>query len=346
MPLFDSSRFPWPQRGDINLWADFAERICLFSDGGQLSLEDFKDWLVDDRTKTSEEIESSLNFNYDFLRTVPVAVARQVVNEVEEDDTENENLDAINSKLITLFNFISKRQNVYGLHYPFRVQNNIISLQSQPTNIQKAYIILLMSSDLRIYDAANINRLGHHFEALCEGPFSRLVSNNATVKFFGSGAGTIMRTDYAGNLQTRIRALANDIGLDTTNAIEDPDELSPTGDAGLDWVAWAAFPDQLNHQPLFFGQCACGSNWVDKQHETSLARWRNYFDINQPVHHIHFLPRSFRRINKEWLQKTAIEDVILIDRPRLLFLIEQNDITPILTRYNDLLEETERFLLE
>lgn len=353
MAFFDSSRLNWPNNGDINAWADFVETVCMFSEDNRLPLEDFVDFIKDDGTKTPKQVVSALNFNETYL--LHSATPSPPIVDSEEffdgDDEENEDREKIRSSLLVLFSFIQSRSQYFGSFYPFEIERGTeIKLQTALTDLQHLYIILLLSSEMNLFNKGDGNRLGHRFEALCEFPFTALLPKLAQRKFFGAGGGKIMPADYSGNLRSRLSALAADLHISPKPIIDDPDEIGPTGDAGLDWVGWVSFDDQCDHQPVYFGQCACGSNWIDKQHETSLSIWQNYLDLNQSVHCFHFMPRSFRRNSLNWFRVSDIvRELTLIDRYRLLKLFEEADIDTVkrvLVIYADLLAEADHFEYE
>lgn len=374
--MFDENRLKWPANGDINAWADFVETLCILNIDGVMSIEDFTEWLTDDPLKTTVEILSAVNFNEDFLAplyiapNVHVATANQINpnddgdfdNEEEEEDeegfdgidVENGRKESVRSRLISLFNFLKARKAYFGNYYPFEVSEVDLTISvfsvAEQTSLQKVYQILLFSSEMQLYSKADIHQLGHMFEAFCARPFGQLLPGIAEKRFFGAGAGTILAADYAGNLRARLEALAIDLCCKTKSIIDDPDEISKSGDAGLDWVGWVSFEDECNRQPIYFGQCACGTDWVDKQHETSPSHWNNFIDINQPLQCFHFMPRSFRRNSLAWFRETKIiYGLGLIDRYRLLRLIslERNeDIEEIILPYDALLTEANNFELE
>lgn len=373
--MFDENQLKWPANGDINAWADFVETLCILSIDGVMSIEDFTDWLTDDPLKTTEEILSAVNFNEEFL--APLHIAPRIhaatvnpINANEDDesdqeekedeegfdgaDVENGRKESVRSRLISLFNFLKAREVYFGNYYPFQVCDVDLTISVFPvaiqTNLQKVYQILLFSSEMHLYSPGNINRLGHMFEALCKRPFWQLLPAIAEKRFFGAGAGKILAADYTGNLKTRLEALAKDLCCETKSIINDPDEVSKSGDAGLDWVGWVSFEDDCNRQPIYFGQCACGTDWVDKQHETSPSHWNNFIDINQPLQCFHFMPRSFRRNSLVWFREIKIINGLgLIDRYRLLKLISletDENVEEIILPYDALLTEANNFELE
>lgn len=368
MPFFDSMRLNWPENGDINAWADFIETICMFSEGDSLSIDDFIDFLRDDASKTNKQLLTALNFNENFLLTPipapipPVVVAFPITGDedemeneatLEEDEFEGQDLESmererIRSRLLVLFSFLEARCNYFNPYYPYKIDNGIhIKLLTDLTLIQQLYVVFLLSSEMKLFSGAGINQIGHRFEALCKYPFERLLPTDAAKKFFGAGAGQILKSDYNGNLHDRLVALADDLGVGVTRLVNDPDEVGRTGDAGLDWVGWMSFDDGCDHQPVYFGQCACGANWKDKQHETSLSVWRNFLELNQSIQCFHFMPRSFRRMSLQWFKSSLIiQELTLIDRFRLLKLFDgigDESMASSLALYTDLLKEADKF---
>jgi hypothetical protein len=361
--MFDENRLNWPARRDINEWADYVETLCILSDDGIMSVEDFTDFLFDDATRETEQILTAVNFNDHFLTTLPDIPVAQIApqppneqdeeNEFDGEDEESDNKEKVRSKLLTLFSFLQCRSVYFGEDYPFTISGIDLTIELIPTAEQtllnKLYQVLLFSSEMNLYSHAVINRLGHLFEALCQRPFSQLIPAISEKRYFGAGAGEILPRGYEGNLKSRLKLLAQDLASKTKEIINDPDEIAYTGDAGLDWVGWVSFEDHCNHQPIYFGQCACGANWVDKQHETSLSHWNNFLDLNQSVQCFHFMPRSFRRTSLKWYQETAIiYGLIVVDRYRLLkmFGLEGNEeIQQVLHLYADILQAANDFSL-
>lgn len=371
MAWFHIDRLNWPPDGDLNSWADFLEMLCLFSEDNSIALEEFADYLTDDATKDTEDILRAVNFNEHFLFPSPGIVTSMgslpLVPEIddnddgdeneedgqvddsddESEDAENLNKEKIRGRLILLFQFIEARQNYFGAFYPFKLEDIKLELIAvgELSLIQRMYLVLLFSSEMRLYSPANINKMGHLFEVLCRRPFYQLVPAISEKRFFGAGGGVIIQADYNGNLRERITELAQDLNVEINKKIvEDPDELGPSGDAGLDWVAWMQFEDNCDHHPTYFGQCACGSDWKDKQQETSLERWYNFLHLSNSVQCIHFMPRSFRRKSLQWFRAKDIHhSITLIDRYRLLKLLALEDektMEEILQPYTDILNES------
>jgi hypothetical protein len=362
MAWFDNNRLPWPDNGDVNAWADFVESICLFNPDRSLSIEEFSDFLLDDATKTNEDILAAINFNEQFMQ-LPVTgailpatkfpaiipVEEEEEDDFEGDDTDSEESELIRSRLLRLFHFLNARKEYFGAFYPFTTSDNSIEFEGYEdiSLIKKLYLVLLFSSQMNFFPKSGITQVGHMFEYLCHRPFNNLVPALAEKRFFGAGGGTIMPSNYPGNLKQKIIQLASDLKVSTHPIIDDPDELGPGGDAGLDWVAWISFEDDCDHQPLFFGQCACGANWVNKQDETAPSHWRRYLNLNQAIQCIHFMPRSFRRKTLAWFRaSTLIGELTIIDRFRMLQLLKlegDETLTEMLNMYSPIFADAESF---
>jgi len=358
MAWFDSNRLNWPKNGDINAWADFVETICIFSEDNAISLDEFMDYLTDDLTVTIDEINTALNFNENFLKaatpSIPKIKPESDTDEEDmlEDDIVSEEREILQSRCLILFEFLKSRKKYFGIYYPFYFHYNQINYIkiTEESIFHKLYRVLLLASEMNFFTHSDIVRMGHLFELLCQRPFSMLLPVLTEKKFFGAGGGVIIPSDYRGNLRNKIKLLAKDLNIETSSLIDDPDELGPTGDAGLDWVGWMIFEDECDHQPVYFAQCACGTNWIDKQHETSLASWRNYLNINQSIQCFHFMPRSFRRNSLKWFRSTKIvQELSLIDRFRMMKIFsmeEERTIKDVLIPFSEILEESYTFKYE
>ncbi len=364
MELIDTN-LRWPSDREINAWTDYAELICMLHIDGELSLQSFADWINDNADKKPKEKLSAINFSETYLAKAvatspllnPLTVVEPEDATNEQDDEEDEEkydeqkeqgINEIALRLRPIWAMLEARAVQFRDSYPFEVSSEgpLLKLRNEAQNTQQQlYLVLLFSSQMQAFSSADINRLGHCFEALCKIPMEKLVPAGAKMRFFGAGAGNLVSEEhlYNGpNLAGNLRMLASDLSVDTTKYLDDEDEISTGGDANLDWVAFLTFNDNAPHQPVFFAQCACGSNWIDKQHEAQQGRWQRFLHVRQSIQFIHFVPRSFRRHTLEWQRGSLIaDDLVVIDRYRLMHLI-QNDsekITPFLALYADLLAQ-------
>ena len=243
------------------------------------------------------------------------------------------------------FDFLAQRSILFGDSYPFRVSQKSITLKSNlPSSLQYLYIILLCSSLLRFATKAGLNKLGHHFEVLCGPVFSRLVPHGATVKFFGSGSKDV--GEFAGTFYDKVSILAEMLHIPLGNDFTpETQRKHNVGDGGLDWVAFLDFDDKLKFQPKFFGQCACGLDWVEKQFDAHFDKWGRYLDLDNVFLLYHFIPRSLRSITGGFANPTEIYKVTMIDRIRMIEILKRDGRlgTYLYDTYLDFLDELHPF---
>ncbi len=116
---------------------------------------------------------------------------------------------------------------------------------------------------------------------------------------------------------------------------------SNVGDGGLDWVGVFNFPDNQFSQPTFFGQCACGTDWISKEFDAHSSKWNKYIQFENGYLTYHFVPRHLRDESLNWYNPLDIYDVVLIDRYRLINLLKSEANLPnlITTTYKTFLKE-------
>ena len=106
--------------------------------------------------------------------------------------------------------------------------------------------------------------------------------------------------------------------------VADPDDYSPmdTGDGGLDVVGWTSLDDSVPSNLIVLGQCACTPNWFNKQSSSSYGAWSNKIAFVAPPSNMCFIPFFFRRADGTWHKVKDIHSSILIDRLRLVTLLQ------------------------
>ena len=267
--------------------------------------------------------------------------------EADQIDVENGNPETyqyIVTAINNLIGFMKQRSNAIGKKYPFtRKAKDIISLK-ELTSSHKVYIILLISSMIRIITTAGgfAYRVTHGFEELCREPFKLLIPVEAEIISFASGGYSKERSVPENqSFYNKIKNLANRLSLNTTKMFDEETILrTNNGDGGLDWVGYLPFPDTLSSIPTFFAQCACGNDWEDKQFDAAKEKWRNYIHFVNDYKLYHFIPKSFRNYENKWANELLIYNVVLIDRFRLLHLIYKAKAEDaIIKNYTDLLTE-------
>ena len=261
------------------------------------------------------------------------------------DDSQNNSAinDKISAKVSIMFDLLHSRQRHYAGDYPFDVKNNQIFLKDDLSPSQMTYIILLCSSLLRLATKSGVNKIGHLFEHLCGPVFTQLLPFMSDAYFFGSG--NSKESIFKGKFYEKVIALCDKLhvskGFDFTPEYAGKNNV---GDGGLDWVGIYDFLDGQSSQPIFFGQCACGtSDWIGKEFDTHLSKWKNYIQFKNGYLTYHFIPRNFRDDSLLWLNPLDINDVVLVDRYRILELLKRTDnLEEIISIYNPMFEEIYR----
>jgi hypothetical protein len=327
-----------------NVWADTLELYCFVLQDKQLTKAQFLDFILDNSGNSASEAaddmldeveEDQLNENVEDEPTLG-----EDAIEVVEDTREKLAPDRLISKLNVYFDYTMARAEQFGAAYPFFVDGNQIRLIEPSTPLQKVYLVLLISSQLRMATRSGVNRLGHHFEALCEPIFKQLIPPAAESYFFG--AGTSVATGlFTGTFYAKVIELCNRLSV-SASAIFTPENAGKNnvGDGGLDWVGFQAFVDGQSAMPVFFGQCACGTNWVEKQYDAHPSKWKNFIQFHSGYLVYHFIPHSFRKADLLWHNPLNIQDVVLLDRIRLLQLLEAHGhLDELLDLYDELFTE-------
>lgn len=237
----------------------------------------------------------------------------RLFGETTEDDSA-EKKDSNESFLKRLYSMIEERITQYGDLYPYMIdEKNSILLKAELSDIQKIYLILLVSSSLDIFKPFN-TELTSDFEKISYEALRNFIPN-AEVKSFGK------ISEYRGTAVEKIRSLAKDIGLETNEY-----DLKQVGnrnvqERGLDVVCWIPFADSCPNKVIFLCQCACGKNYEYKQHETK--RFASYFIWykTKPRHSL-FVPYSLinpqdgRFYHSDYIE----EDCLVFERLRILSL--------------------------
>jgi len=328
---------------DPNHWADHIEFLCLLSQEAYASEQQIVDRILDENSNDANtaihdiaEEDEIVELLDDLINTTPIAE-----DEIIDDSQNNSALnDKISSKVSSIFELLQSRQKHYGDDYPFFVTKNEIHLRDHLSAIHKTYIILLCSSLLRLATKSGINKIGHLFERLCGPVFSQLLPASSEAHFFGSGGSE--DSLFKGRFYDKVVKLCDRLHVtQRTNFTIENAGVHNVGDGGLDWVGVFNFLDNQSSQPVFFGQCACGtSDWIDKEFDAHKSKWDKYIQFDNGYLTYHFIPRNYRDNSLLWFNPLDIYDVVLIDRYRILELLKKTDnLEEIISIYTPLFEE-------
>jgi hypothetical protein len=217
------------------------------------------------------------------------------------------------------FRHLAYRAAVLGAAYPFVVSDDAetIARRGELSAEQKLYVMLLLCANLRY--VTDRRHLPHWFESVSAEGMRRLMPEGAEVHLFGAG-GEVVR--YRGTLWQKLHQLAADV-CGQLVAQERNYPPNNTGDGGLDLVGWVPFPDEQSARLILFGQCACTNEWVTKQVTSSNIWWSDRILFRAPPTNVVFIPHFFRDNSGEWHREDDIKQSILIDRLRLLKMLDQ-----------------------
>lgn len=211
------------------------------------------------------------------------------------------------------------RASAFGDHYPFSVAVNQQSIDSPVdlTPAQRAYVFLLLCANLP-FVGAPFNPLTDAFERLAHLALKRIWPNKATVRMFGKN-----NAAYTGTKSERLRKLAAELGC---RPAVDPKKFRPrdNGDGGIDLAGWLELDKyEAENKPTCLAQCACSrESWSSKQFEISRGNIGKLFNPTTPWLEMICVPICFRNNNGRWAYDADVGEIVMLDRLRLLQLIE------------------------
>lgn len=216
------------------------------------------------------------------------------------------------------FRHLQFRQEIFQDFYPFILTDSgdTLQLKAHLSSKHYLYIYLLLSSNLSYTDGGTRHTLTNDFEYLCSVALKNCLPN-WNIYIFGKGKFSHDR--YRGNIWTKLNQLAKDIN-DILLVKESDLKPTSTGDEGLDIVGWVK-GDDLSGIFVFFCQCACTEDWVNKQHTVSFSSWRQKLKLMAGNSSLTCIPFCYRTTTGEWYQQHKIE-TILLDRLRITQLLE------------------------
>lgn len=346
MTYINKSKLLIPKdESDDNIWADYIELLCILKNDSIVNLDYVIDNVQDsiDSEKKEKEIFEAISGSTEDSQ---VELSKNLFDDEEEDGFDiglrkNYNIDdKLKRRIIDKFEFTKLRSYTFKDDYPFFSHNDNIELKKidELTSKQKIYIILLVSSLLRSITKKGIFVVTHKFEDLCGPIFKKLLPLNSKVECIGAGnkSDEDLNQLFYKKVERISKELSIPLGRDFT-----PENAGKhnVGDGGLDWWGYLPFSDKLNHNPVYFAQCACGRNWIDKQYDAHPTKWKNYLQFKNIPVTIHLIPTSYRDFDTSWYNPINLGEVILIDRLRLLELLTENEAQEIFNDYSDLWKE-------
>ena len=292
-----------PEVSHAHIWADWAELLCLTSADSSLARGE-----LDDRMQEREEIEGEIDA--DTWRG-----ARE-----DEPDLPPVTLGDRHRRYVTdIFAQLQYRHQIFGGDYPFEFSDTRATLSLRRlTNRRMLYLFLLLSASQRYIALGRRRSLTDAFERTAADAIRSLLPDSAEMHLFGTSAPPGSR--YRGLLHRKIERLAGDLG-DRPLVSADDFATNDRGDGGLDIVGWVPVGDRLGARLILFGQATCTLQWRLKQSEAGFDRWRRRIDFAAQPRSVMCIPFSYRTSSGAWHRRLEIEDVVFLDRERMMWLL-------------------------
>lgn len=295
----------------INSWADYIELVCLANIDNEISEEDIIDRLSgrvkDFKEDTDEHLEE-------------IDELEKELEDIAEPSRRAEVSDKWESRVKDYFKILALRQALYDDYYPFLVNGDCLSRKPVLQENHILYIYLLMCSNLYLFDDVTRIELANSFELISLNAFESLLPANATVHLFGKNPFNKKGRFSKGTFWNKLRKLKVDLNEEINPHVKKKDfSEHHTGDEGLDLVGWIPTGDKLSSSIIYFAQCACTYNFIEKQHSSSHTVWAQKITFKNPPSNSTFIPHCFRGIDGTWIKSTDIMYTFLVDRRRILY---------------------------
>lgn len=270
-----------------HLYADYIELISFFN-SDETTLNEVLNRFSKDGIKINQKKKTT-------------------TSDVGLDDYEIEDSDELWLK--DIFNICKNRSSILKLKYPFDLKNNSIILKKDLTDIQKIYLMLLLSSNLNYFPNFESD-LTIDFEIVSYYSLKNFLPSNAIVKKFGK------KTDYTGLAKDKIKALGKDLNVFVNDSIIDKN-VNGIQERGLDLIGWIPFNDKVANMIVLYCQCACGKEWFKNQGETKRYENSYYPFFKQKPINTMFIPYALIENDNSFFQEDEI-DSLLFERHRIL----------------------------
>jgi hypothetical protein len=170
-----------------------------------------------------------------------------------------------------------------------------------------------------------------YFAKLSAAALKGLLPQHADVKIFDANSDD-RRNYYGTDKLEALLQLADQLNIMPIE--EECRNQSPSGDSGLDLIGTVGFDDKAKSIFAIFGQCAAQEKgWKNKTLEASPITLRGLFNFLIEPYNVTCIPLCYRQANDQWPDTNSTSGTLLLDRHRLLYLLEKSDLI------NDVLKE-------
>jgi len=293
------------------LWTDYVELRCLTSLDGLYG----EGQVVDLETESDELMVDEEADNDDYFE-----------GEEEAPDADGEflkNNEAVARKWADISARLSARKISMEGYWPFDIHEGVLYRKFDATDRRHMlYVALLIASALRYCVkkrqsevTASLEEIGFHL-------FKSLMPSGWQVRPFGAHQN--IADGFEGTLGQKFASLAAEVYPRYVRPADEFDARN-TGDGGLDIVAWHPLGDAIRgHIPVAFAQCGCSpGDWEHKQFEGSPVNMDQKIGLQHPASNFYIMPHDMRSLTGGWERGDHIGTVILLDRVRIIRLVEQ-----------------------
>jgi hypothetical protein len=218
---------------------------------------------VDEATIYADWVECSRLFHDEKISKADVKDCFSEINSFDSETTP--------STVDDIWSELERRKRLLGSSYPIKIIGNRIELSTMSWKNYAAYSFCSLLS----YSKSNkewmnkfcndYQRQGELFEYISEAALKHLFTNWNTDLIGWSG-------NNPTNIKKNIKSIAEKLGVTVGHLSPKPDDK----DGGVDILCYRQFPDERGNYPVFFIQCATGTNWTDKRMIDALNLWYNW----------------------------------------------------------------------
>lgn len=279
-------------RNDPHLLADSAELSLCFGGYDQVSEDDLLSIIRRDETNKTQ--------------------AAMGLRGVESTKIEQEQVE-------DCFRALKYRVSVYGDDYPFKITAKVVEIKEGLGVKEMLYLFLLVCSRLGAFSSKLTNMIASEFELLSKEAMYNLMPKGSDVYVFGANSSD-RKTYFNKNLTKAIPILAKKANFQLTGGWETT--VGSSGDGKLDVIGINDFPDKNSPSIVMLGQCAArATNWSGKRYEADFNYHKSRFHAQIDPVAVLFIPVCYRQPSGNWVNSSEIDNVIAIDRQRMLHLI-------------------------
>ena len=260
---------------------------------------------ADETTIYADWVECSTLFRNEEISKADVKECFSEINSFDSETTP--------STIDDIWSELERRKRLLGLRYPVEINRNRTRLSTKSWKDYPAYSFCTLLSysksnnEWMIKCCNDYPKQGELFEYISEAALKYLFFNWDTIHVGWS-------KNNSKNIKNKIINIADALGTTIGQSFPRPVEK----DGGIDILCYRKFPDIRGNYPVFFIQCASGTNWTNKRMENVLNLWCNWIHFISPG----LLSRGFAvpfAFGDETFRKTQERgNCLVLDRIRLL----------------------------